>query len=112
MSKIKTPREKKMASLLHDRRNAYGENDKSSRKNIPLSKRLSHKATRRSANAPMALALKTQDEENFVVAEQSARDNFKTGERKSFRKRADASLAAVIEKKTTGKWNKIYEPWG
>lgn len=112
MSKIKTPREKKMARLLHDRRNAYGENDKSSRKNIPLNKRLSHKATRRSANQPLAWAAKLPDEDSLVQAEQLSRDNLKVGERKSFRKRADASLAATIEKKTTGKWNKLYEPWG
>ncbi len=42
MSKVKTPQDKKRLSYEHDRRNTYGENHKSSRKNIPRSKRLSH----------------------------------------------------------------------
>ena len=35
----KTPQEKKRLSYERDRRNAYGENDKGSRKSIPLRKR-------------------------------------------------------------------------
>lgn len=42
----KTPQEKKRLSLLKDRRNSYGENAKSSRKNIPRSKALSHRKVR------------------------------------------------------------------
>jgi hypothetical protein len=45
----KSPPEKKRLSLKKDRRNSYGENDKSSRKNIPLSKALSHRKVRRKA---------------------------------------------------------------
>lgn len=45
----KSPPEKKRLSLKKDRRNSYGENDKSSRKNIPRSKALSHRKVRRKA---------------------------------------------------------------
>ena len=48
--RTKTPPEKKRLSLLKDRRNTYGENDKSSRKNIPKSKALSHRKVRRKAS--------------------------------------------------------------
>jgi hypothetical protein len=47
----KSPPEKKRLSLSKDRRNSYGENDKSSRKNIPLSKALSHRKVRRKAKS-------------------------------------------------------------
>lgn len=47
----KPPQEKKRLSLKKDRRNSYGENDKSSRKNIPRSKALSHRAVRHKASA-------------------------------------------------------------
>jgi hypothetical protein len=53
MSTIKLPQEKKAASLKRDCRNAYGENDKSSRKNIPRSKQRSHQAERLAANQPL-----------------------------------------------------------
>ncbi len=45
----KTPQEKKKYSYAKDRRNAYGENDKSSRKNIPRRKKAPHRANRRRA---------------------------------------------------------------
>lgn len=46
MGRSKTPQEKKRLSYEHDRRNAYGENDKSSRKNIPRSKQRAAQAYR------------------------------------------------------------------
>jgi hypothetical protein len=45
--KRKTPQEKKRESYLRDRRNTYGENDKSSRKNIARNKRLRSRIERR-----------------------------------------------------------------
>lgn len=42
----RSPQEKKLLSYRRDRRNAYGGNAKSSRRNIPLSKRLPHRANR------------------------------------------------------------------
>ena len=46
MASRKTPQEKKALSLARDRRNAYGANDKASRKSIPLRKRLVNRANR------------------------------------------------------------------
>ncbi len=45
-----SPEEKKALSYARDGRNAYGENDKSSRKAIPRRKRQRARATRRLAN--------------------------------------------------------------
>lgn len=42
-----SPQEKKALSYKKDRRNTYGENDKSSRKNIRLGKKLSRRKMRR-----------------------------------------------------------------
>jgi hypothetical protein len=50
----KTPQEKKRLSYLKDRRDEYGENDKSSRKNLPRSKAFA----RRSNRARESLALR------------------------------------------------------
>jgi hypothetical protein len=47
MSKVKNPRDKKKASYARDRRNTYGENAKSSRKNIPRAKARVRRAERR-----------------------------------------------------------------
>jgi hypothetical protein len=48
--KRRSPQEKKDLSYERDGRNAYGENDKASRKAIPRRKRLRARATRRLAN--------------------------------------------------------------
>ncbi|MHC2522796.1 hypothetical protein [Bradyrhizobium diazoefficiens] len=56
MSKVKTPREKKQLSYANDRRNTYGENQKSSRKNIPRSKQLSHQDERRAVRQTLIAA--------------------------------------------------------
>jgi hypothetical protein len=47
MSAIKNPKTKKQWSLERDRRNTYGENGKSSRKNIKLGKQRRHMDERR-----------------------------------------------------------------
>ncbi|HEX3618526.1 MAG TPA: hypothetical protein VHU61_18415 [Solirubrobacteraceae bacterium] len=46
MGRKKTPQEKKQLSYDRDGRNVYGENDKASRKNIPLSKQRAAQAYR------------------------------------------------------------------
>lgn len=45
--KRKTPQEKKRESYLRDRRNTYGENSKSSRRNIARNKRIRSRVERR-----------------------------------------------------------------
>ena len=49
----KTPQEKKVLSYQKDRRNAYGQNDKASRKAIPQRKRLAHRSLRRAAKTAL-----------------------------------------------------------
>ncbi|MET3912937.1 hypothetical protein ABID59_007311 [Bradyrhizobium sp. S3.3.6] len=76
MSKVKTPREKKQLSYANDRRNTYGENQKSSRKNIPRSKQLSHQDERRAvrqaliaARSPVASIAQRSNEEAEGVSQ-------------------------------------------
>jgi len=47
LKRRRSPQEKKRLSLSRDRRNDYGENDKGSRKAIPLRKKLATRAVRR-----------------------------------------------------------------
>ncbi len=104
MSKLKSPQEKKRASLDHDRRNAYGENDKSSRKNIPRSKKLSHQAARRAANEPLRKLGSEIDEDRAVDAELESWDRGIAKSREAFRKRPDATLRETLVHKETGRW--------
>jgi hypothetical protein len=106
MSKLKSPQDKKKASLQHDCRNSYGENDKSSRKNIPQSKQRSHRAERRAANSSL-VALKNKveiKEETATTAEQQAKDRSLEHKRKSFKKRPDGPLRSILEYQRTGRW--------
>ncbi len=104
MSKFKTPREKKLASLALDGRNIYGENDKASRKGIPRSKQLSHQALRRAAKRPLLGVDSTFQEDDLVQVESAVRESEIQSKRKQFRKRPDASLGDLLEYKRTGDW--------
>ncbi len=101
MSTVKHPDEKKLLSLKHDRRNVYGENDKSSRKNIPLSKRRSNK----SARASVAQVLFRQSGPTNDIDLDGTQDVVAAKEilsrRKRFKNRPDAPLFTVlVESKT------------
>lgn len=61
--KRRSPEEKKHLSYSRDRRNTYGENDKSSRKNIARNKRVRHRAERRRESALLTAAVGPVDEE-------------------------------------------------
>jgi hypothetical protein len=98
VSKLKTPREKKIASLLYDRRNVYGENDKASRKNIPAAKQRSHQTERRSADQPLQRLVGHIDEETAAQAELDSRDNAIKKKRQAFKKKPDAPLGDFIER--------------
>jgi hypothetical protein len=65
----RSPQEKKALSYARDRRNVYGENDKSSRKNIPRRKRLVNKANRHAALQALAAAAGPADPELAELAE-------------------------------------------
>jgi hypothetical protein len=99
VSKLKAPRQKKLASLALDRRNVYGENDKASRKLIPLGKQLSQQALRSAAKRALLLPEFLIEEEAADRAEFAAKAAVVQGKRKAFKKRPDAPLGAVLKKK-------------
>ncbi|MBP0455719.1 hypothetical protein J5Y04_40290 [Kitasatospora sp. RG8] len=86
----RTPQEKKRLSYLKDRRNAYGENDKSSRKNVPRSRRARHHQLRRGEQ----LALRKLTVSGGAVDESEVR--FGRPGTGSWRKWADSSHADVV----------------
>jgi hypothetical protein len=98
VSKFKTPREKKLASLALDRRNVYGENDKSSRKNIPLSKQHSNQVLRRAANQPLQGLTGSVEEDAANQAESDVRTAVIAKKRRGFKKSPDAPLGVFLER--------------
>ena len=94
----RTPQEKKRLSLKKDRRNTYGENDKSSRKNIPLSKALSHRKVRHKAKDDLH-KLATADEAKAETVESTlATARLQKG---WWRKWPDTPLGEVVMRKLT-----------
>ena len=91
----KSPQEKKALSYAKDRRNAYGENDKASRKAIPLRKAGENRQDRRKINQELA-ALPELDEAAAALIESSARHEInRVG---GWKKAADIPLTEFIEK--------------
>jgi hypothetical protein len=99
MSTIKSPKEKKELSLHRDRRNTYGDNAKSSRKNIPKSKRLSHQSERQAANRPLMAAKGHVTEEVADQVELDSRNGAVAKHRVGFKKSPDQPLGLVLERK-------------
>lgn len=91
----KTPQEKKALSYAKDCRNTYGENDKSSRKNIPLRKAKVNRGYRKKVNQVLREAKGNVDLEKFDLVESAAR-NIK---RDYWKKCADEPLGEVVERK-------------
>jgi hypothetical protein len=85
------PRKKKEQSLKHDRRNTYGENDKSSRKSIRRRKQWVNRAYRRRVNQTLA----TSDAE---VTEDSVAEI----QRHDWKKSADEPLGDIFLKDLLG----------
>ncbi|MFC8718971.1 hypothetical protein [Kitasatospora sp. NPDC057198] len=91
--KRRTPQEKKRLSYLRDGRNDYGENDKSSRKNIRRNKRFPNSANRRRAQTALAALLGPPDGVRAGAVEERL-----GGRRpKRWRKAPDAPLGAVVD---------------
>ena len=84
----KTPQEKKRLSLEKNGRNAYGENDKSSRKNIPRAKSRVNRANRRADSVALSETIGVPDD----VIDAAADDAVKGRRRKFWRKVPDQSL--------------------
>jgi hypothetical protein len=99
MSVERTPQEKKKLSLERDRRNVYGENAKSSRKNIPLGKQLGNRVSRHAADLPLGVVAGPFDEGVADLAESLAKDAEIARRSTRFRKRPDAALGDVLKRK-------------
>ncbi|WP_298376541.1 hypothetical protein [uncultured Bradyrhizobium sp.] len=99
MSKVKTPQEKKRQSYQHDRRNVYGENQKSSRKNIPRSKQLSHQEERRSVRQVLIAAQGSVADQVADEAQSQALSKGRTKKLKAFRKSPDRPLREVVKRR-------------
>ena len=84
----KSPQEKKRLSLEKDGRNAYGENDKASRKNIPRAKARVNRANRHADTVALGDALGVPDDE----LDASAQDGVEGRRRKVWRKWPDEPL--------------------
>jgi hypothetical protein len=99
VSKVKTPAEKKRLSLTRDRRNTYGENSKSSRKNIATAKQRRHMDERR-AIAIVLNTLKGQvDDDHASEAELEVKITIADSRNRGFKKRPDEPLGVVLARK-------------
>jgi len=88
----KTPQQKKRESYDKDRRNAYGENSKSSRKNIPRSKRAVAAANRVQASQPLRQPVSGSD------SLESVQNAVKAKRPKRWRKSPDIPLKEHLER--------------
>ena len=99
MSKIKSPPEKKELSLNRDCRNIYGENSKSSRKNIRKGKQRVHMQERRTTKTQLLPTTLKIDEDLIVEAEIKASQRAILAKREGFRKTPDKPLKTVLGRK-------------
>jgi hypothetical protein len=98
MSSTKSPQEKKRLSLKRDRRNTYGENAKSSRKNIPRSKQRSHMKQRRVFAQTLRSIKGEAHGDGADLAEAVGRTKSTLAKHRSFKKRPDTPLEEVLAK--------------
>jgi hypothetical protein len=103
MSAVKDQTEKKRLSLKLDRRNAYGENDKASRKSIPRGKQRRHMNERRSAAQVLRPVTGSPSQDDAADAELLAKVTITVSQRRGFKKRPDEPLGAMLAKKKAGK---------
>jgi hypothetical protein len=99
MSPVKNPEEKKRLSLELDRRNTYGENSKSSRKNIRRGKQRRHMDERRTVGEVLGRLKGSVQEDEATEAELRAKMRITDSRRRGFRKQADTPLGVVLAAK-------------
>ena len=92
--KEKTPQEKKALSYAKDRRNTFGQNDKASRKIVPLRKAQVNRVYRRKLNEVLDRVV-GEGLENADTIENTARSI----KRQDWKKVSDEPLAEVVERK-------------
>jgi hypothetical protein len=103
VSTIKTPAEKKQLSLKRDRRNRYGENSKSSRKNIRRGKQRRHMDERRSVGEALNRLKGYVQEDEATEAELKAKTRIALSKSEGFKKSPDIPLGLVLDRKKTKK---------
>jgi hypothetical protein len=104
MSKLKTPKQKKLASLALDRRSVYGENDKASRKLIPRRKQEGNQELRRVANQPLQTLGGQVNDDQADTAEATVAEALIDKRRKGFKKKSDAPLGNYLAGRKTKQW--------
>lgn len=95
MPRRRSPQEKKLLSYEKDRRNNYGENDKSSRKNIARNKRRQVRVPRRRASEALAVTRGGLDLDSCAQAQERIEGRGPT-ERHVWSKWPDATLAQNV----------------
>ena len=99
MSKIKDATLKKRLSLKLERRNVYGENSKSSRKNIARGKQRRHMDERR-AVGHLLRQLKGRGDDDFASEKElQVKVSIADSRNRGFRKVPDEPLETVLERK-------------
>jgi len=92
----KSPQEKKSLSYAEDRRNSYGQNDKASRKAIPLRKAGENRQDRHKIKQDLA-GLPELDEAAAALIESSARQDLNRTRGWHWKKAADIPLSEYLE---------------
>lgn len=90
---MRTPQEKKRLSLKKDRRNTYGENNKSSRTGIPLRKAKAHRSDRHRQDTLLHVLPDPSNEDALVALENEVKGQAPH----AWRKHPDTPLGDVIQ---------------
>ena len=100
MSTVKNPKEKKRLSLSRDRRNIFGENSKSSRKNIARGKQRRQMSERREiAQLLGGLVGRVSDDDAAADTELQVKLAITRSKNRGFDKHPDKPLGEVIQRK-------------
>ena len=91
----KSPQQKKALSYVHDARNAFGENDKASRKAIPARKAEENRGSRRKATQALRSSSQLACEKVDVLESSLLHDVERVG---GWEKKTDIPLADFIER--------------
>jgi hypothetical protein len=93
-----TPQEKKRLSLTRDRRNAYGANDKASRRLVPRSRQMGQKRLRRAVTQELSQPITTNEDVADAIGADAA-DAHASKTRRRFKKVPDQPLAEALNRK-------------
>ncbi len=100
----KSPQDKKSLSYAKDRRNTYGQNNKASRKAIPLRKAKENRQDRRKANQAMARIPRVGEEVADLLESSVFHDVYRVG---GWTKAPDEQLGKVVANAIVGRENRV-----